>query len=285
MTLELHLFKFFCANCVLMTYDNITTIDQLLAARQQGIESIIDCVHRQVEEYYLPNSSISGDLTNSKCKLQNETCDALVLGYLLRTFKALKIYPNATVLCSTISICELQALLGGKHGYPDFVAFKLPPPRCICNCCQEVSICEHCFNSRDESISTQVDHGKTCSPLPRFQQEIKEIVRKIEGLKYSRFASESENIMASHSTGKPVWDYLEYKQHIDQGAQVGWGRVENYYIASAPWYSDMCLFVQLWFIDRFSIKEIGSPAFLCLLSSYFPVHSSIPQGQKEPYFA
>ena len=125
---------------------------EISARRHQTIEAMIECIHSTIEAYGAPNTS--------KCTSGRNPCDDLALGFLIRTFKRLKIYPEASQILLQ-SIQEFNTLLDG-------VSF--PSNVLIIN-----------------NLGGRRLHAATCSPLLGYQGKTVTLVNSIKGLSYSDF--------------------------------------------------------------------------------------------------
>ena len=167
---------------------------------------MIDCLHSIVEEYSAP------DTTKCKYTLQQDPCDDLALGFLIRTFKRLKIYPEASQIASQ-AIQEFKTLLDGVRFPSSILSNDEPKYQCRCGVPKgQGSYCYNC-GSHSVQVPNATSHAATCSPLLGYQGKIKNLVSSIEGLSYTDFVR--VNTPGKASTGSPsprakLWDCLEY---------------------------------------------------------------------------
>jgi len=166
---------------------------------------MIDRLHSIVEEYSDPDTL--------KCTSKQEACDDLALGFLIRTFKRLKIYPEASQIVSQ-AIQEFKTLLDGVSFPSNTLSGGGGPPTYQCQCGrrrgQQGVYCNSCGGY---TAATATSHATTCSPLLGYQGKIQNLIDSIEGLSYTDFVRvdtpAKENTVAP-SPGANLWDCLEY---------------------------------------------------------------------------
>jgi len=166
---------------------------EISARRHQTIEAMIDCIHSTIEEYGAPNTS--------KCTTGRNTCDDLAFGFLIRTFKRLKIYPEASQIVSQ-AIQEIKRLL-------DSVSF--PSDAHISGESSATVGCQ-CQSCRS-AIPQATSHAATCSPLLGYQGKIETLVNNIEVLSYTDFVradSLAKENTTAPSPGTNLWQCYEY---------------------------------------------------------------------------
>jgi len=182
---------------------------EISARRHQTIEAMIDCLHSIVEEYSAP------DISKCKCTPKEGVCDDLALGFLIRTFKRLKIYPEASQIASQ-AIQEFKALLDGIS-FPSSVPTNAGDQsnyQCQCGRCKRRgAYCVSCATYA-ALVSYATGHVSTCSPLLGYQGRIQNLVDSIRGLSYTDFIrvnTTAKQHTAAPSPGSNLWDSLDYK--------------------------------------------------------------------------
>jgi len=182
---------------------------EISARRHQTIEAIIDCLHSIVEEYNTPDTS------KCKCTPKQDACDGLALGFLILTFKRLKIYPEASQIVSQ-AIQEFKTLLDGIT-FPSHVVISCGgSSEYQCPCGQRYfygSHCSSCGRYVYSSVPNNTNHTDTCSPLLGYQVKIQDLLNSIEGLSYTDFVRVNtpvKEISTTHSLRANLWDCLEY---------------------------------------------------------------------------
>ncbi|KAF8441178.1 hypothetical protein BGX38DRAFT_1204090 [Terfezia claveryi] len=175
------------------------------ARRQQTLEAMIDCLHSIVQEYSAPDTS------KCKCTSKQDACDDLALGFLIRTFRRLKIYPEASQIVSQ-AIQEFKTLLDSVR-FPSGVLFRDGNSSVyLCRCVKRHSYSTYCHNcgSSTTAAPNGTSHADTCSPLLGYQGKIQDLVNSVKGLSYSDFVRINAPVTAP-PPGVNLWDCLQYK--------------------------------------------------------------------------
>ena len=95
-------------------------LDEILAKRQQAMESMVDAVHNEIERYSNPDTNL--------CIYGEPSCDAMMLGLLFRAFRKIKIYPEASAV-TTKSVEEVRSILQ-KIEFPEYIRINQPTGCC-----------------------------------------------------------------------------------------------------------------------------------------------------------
>jgi len=168
---------------------------------------MIDCLHSIVQEYSAPDTS------KCNCTPKEDVCDDLALGFLIRTFKRLKIYPDASQIASQ-AIQEFKTLLDGVRFHSSmFNTGGQPKHLCYCGRFKsQGSLCS-CGDYRSVQVPNDTGHASTCSPLLGYQGKIQNLVDSIRSLSYTDFVrvnTTGKENTAAPSPGTNLWDSLEY---------------------------------------------------------------------------
>lgn len=151
------------------------------------------CKARELLDWYSMSSEI-------RCENKEESCDALVLGYLIRAFTKIKILSHRNILLPR-QVTQAMTIRTLKHALVD-IEF----PRYV--------------SSRfgDEIMDPFIDnprpkHSSRCSPLPGFKLGIERVYRQVRGFDLSKFKegvqeSESEVTMYGGQKRK-FWDCID----------------------------------------------------------------------------
>ncbi|KAF8426725.1 hypothetical protein EV426DRAFT_560114 [Tirmania nivea] len=177
-------------------------VAQISSRRRITIKAIINNLHSSIEEYGTPETS--------KCTSKQDACDDFVLGFLIRTFKRLKMYPDASQIASQ-AIRDIKTLLDGVSFPTNVIISGSSMYQCSCGkCTSQGSHCRYCGSSVSLRVATS--HASTCSPLLGYQRKIQNLINSMEGLKYT----DPVRITPVKNTAAPcsranLWDCLEYK--------------------------------------------------------------------------
>lgn len=124
------------------------------------------------------------------CSQSSETCDAIILGSIMKGFRSLSIVPDFDKFILK-SVSEMKE---------DIVELRI-------EFIKATSLhCGRC--SRHYGSDSSEDHESTCSFLPELHRKLSTAVEGITGLSLSGFKDSKEN-SAEVSVGK--WDIFDYK--------------------------------------------------------------------------
>lgn len=125
-----------------------------------------------------------------------ETCDATILGSIMKGFRSLGLVPDF----DKFILKSVSAMQEGIKGLRiEFLSVAAVSPN-------NGSYCYSCGGGR--SNSTVVNHKNTCSFLPELHEKIDAAVDVIQGLSLGDFKGSKDN-SAEASVGK--WDLFDYK--------------------------------------------------------------------------
>ena len=221
--------------------------DEILAKRQQAMESMIDAVHSEIERYSNPEANL--------CKYNEPCCDAMMLGLLSRTFRKLKVYPEASAI-ATKSVEEVNSILRGVE-FPKFIP-TIGPTGCCKNpllsqathpggvfgssgsqgglfgasafgtgapsvfggfgtssVIHNDSTCANCQKKYQALQGVDADHAEHCLPSTRLKKNLDDIVAGVTGLEYSQFVrngSRREHVKPRGQAVEDLWGAAEYSE-------------------------------------------------------------------------
>jgi len=178
-----------------------TPLAEISARRHRTIEAMVHCLHSIVGEYMTPGIP--------RCKFKQDACDDLALGFLIRTFKRLKIYPESQIVSQAIQ--EFKALLDGVSFPPDvLLGGQTTTYPCSCGRSTSSRINQYCPSCGGYTkFSKATSHASTCSPLLSYKGKIKNLVDSVAGFNYAKFVSvgaPAKNTVVP----SPRWNCLEY---------------------------------------------------------------------------
>ncbi|KAF8426735.1 hypothetical protein EV426DRAFT_592604 [Tirmania nivea] len=197
-----------------LQFDNVPQIivDEIMAARAMAIEAIVSFVHQSITLYDNP--------MRVQCQYGRECCDAFVLGLLIRNFKKMGLYPEASSICMQ-SVKHIRGRIAFLE-QPEFAFFDSckavgccdNPLLCTCkssrcNNCNH-KLCVRCKNAY--KLAHEVNHA-SCAPFGSFVAKATDVVDKIEGLEYSRFVGKKKdegNNGSDTEANANLWDCLQY---------------------------------------------------------------------------
>ena len=181
-------------------FNSHTPLAEISARRHQTIEAMVHCIHSIVEEYMTPETP--------RCQFKQVACDDLALGFLVRTFKRLKIYPETSQIRSQ-AIQEFKALLDGVSFPSDVLLGGQTIYSCPCG--QSTDVGRYCTNCRaNVTLQKATSHASTCSPLLSYEGKIKNLVDSVTGLNYAKFVSIETLAKKNTVVPRPRWNCLEY---------------------------------------------------------------------------
>ncbi|RPB26217.1 hypothetical protein L211DRAFT_804956 [Terfezia boudieri ATCC MYA-4762] len=180
-------------------------VAEISARRQQTIKGMNDCLYSIVQEYSAPDTS------KCKCTSKQDACDDIALGFLIRTFKRLKIYPEASQIVLQQAIQEFKTLLDGVS-FPSNVLFEDGTSKYQCRYCNNHSSANYCYSCHRTAyvVANGTSHANTCSPLLGYKEKIQDLYNSIEGLSYTDFVRVNA-LATAPPPGVNLWDCLQYK--------------------------------------------------------------------------